>query len=150
MYFRILAGYDDLILDKDDIFEDNENLYWGIAGLLVCFYFIFAFVRYILIYLVILISNEELHEQMIHGLVGSPSAFFDVTPAGQLTNKFSNDLGILDNSLGFCFVDLVEGIVLCLTIFVNAFSIDLFFIIPGVLCFVFLIAFFFFCKQAII
>jgi hypothetical protein len=42
---------------------------------------------------------------MIHGLVRSPSTFFDITPTGRLINKFSNDLGILDNTLIFVFTD---------------------------------------------
>ena len=79
-----------------------------------------------------LVSNEVLHEEMIQGLVRSPSFFFDITPTGQLTNKFSNDLGILDNTLGFSFVDLIEGPIVCTILLVNVFSIDLFFIIPGI------------------
>jgi ATP-binding cassette subfamily C (CFTR/MRP) protein 4 len=44
---------------------------------------------------------------MIHGLVRCPSSYFDVTPTGRLVNKFSNDLGILDNTLVFVLVDMV-------------------------------------------
>ncbi len=44
---------------------------------------------------------------MIHGLVRSQSFYFDITPTGRLNNKFSNDLGILDNILGFVLVDAV-------------------------------------------
>jgi ATP-binding cassette subfamily C (CFTR/MRP) protein 1 len=44
---------------------------------------------------------------MIHGLVRCPSSYFDTTPTGRLVNKFSNDLGILDNTLSFVFVDMI-------------------------------------------
>ena len=97
-----------------------------------------------------LVSNEVLHEEMIQGLVRSPSFFFDITPTGQLTNKFSNDLGILDNTLGFSFVDLIEGPIVCTILLVNVFSIDLFFIIPGIVNIVFMIFFFWFCKKTIV
>ena len=145
-YFRLLAGYDDLEDGVHSIFGDNDRLYWGIAGLSVFCFFFFAFVRYMLLYTLILMSNEELHEEMIHGVVRSPSSFFDQTPTGELTNKFSNDLGILDNNFVFCFLDVIEGIILCLIIFGNAFAIDLFFLIPGSLCLVGMIWFFWFCK----
>jgi len=44
---------------------------------------------------------------MINGIVRSPCDFFDSTPSGRLTNKFSNDLGILDNTLAFAMCDLL-------------------------------------------
>jgi len=44
---------------------------------------------------------------MIHGLVRCPSSYFDVHPSGRLINKFSNDLGILDNTLPFVMIDIV-------------------------------------------
>jgi hypothetical protein len=46
---------------------------------------------------------------MIHGLVRSPSSYFDTTPTGRLNNKFSNDLGIMDSSLQFVLIDAIEG-----------------------------------------
>ena len=36
---------------------------------------------------------------MLLGIVRSPVNLFDITPSGQLTNKFSNDLGIMDNQI---------------------------------------------------
>ena len=149
-YFRLLAGYDDLQAGSHGIFGSDDRLYWGIAGLAVFCFFFFAFVRYMLLYVVVLVSNEELHEEMIHGVVRSPSSFFDQTPTGELTNKFSNDLGILDNNLTFCFLDLIEGIILCLIIFGNTFAIDLFFLIPGIVCIVLMIWFFWFCKETVV
>jgi hypothetical protein len=44
---------------------------------------------------------------MIFGIVRSPGFFFDQTPSGVLINKFSKDLGILDNSLSQTFLDVL-------------------------------------------
>ena len=44
---------------------------------------------------------------MMHGLVRCPSNYFDTTPTGRLINKFSNDLGILDNTMAFVFTDMI-------------------------------------------
>ena len=87
---------------------------------------------------------------MIHGLVRSPTSFFDVTPIGQLTNKFSNDLGIMDNALAYSLVDVIEGFLVCSILFINVFTIDIFFIIPGLINLAFLIFFFWFCKKTIV
>jgi ATP-binding cassette subfamily C (CFTR/MRP) protein 4 len=87
---------------------------------------------------------------MIHGLVRSPSFFFDITPTGRLNNKFSNDLGILDNMLMFVLTDAVEGTIICIVLLINVFSINLYFIIPGVITIIFVILFFMYCKKAIV
>ena len=87
---------------------------------------------------------------MIHGLVRSPCTYFDQTPTGQLTNKFSNDLGVLDNALAFNLVDIFEGPLIMCVLLVNIFSIDLFFLIPGFLSAIFISIAFLFCKQPIV
>ena len=33
---------------------------------------------------------------MVHGIIRSPSSYFDITPSGRLNNRFSNDLGLMD------------------------------------------------------
>ena len=120
------------------------------AGLALFLYFFINVVRFTFLYLVVLISNEKIHEEMIHGLVRSPTSFFDTTPIGQLTNKFSNDLGILDNTLGFTLIDVIEGPLVCSILFANVFAIDIFFIVPGLINLVFLVFFFWFCKKTIV
>lgn len=42
---------------------------------------------------------------MINAIVRSPGSFFDTTPSGILTNKFSNDLGVIDNGLILMMID---------------------------------------------
>ena len=44
---------------------------------------------------------------MLIGLIRSPLSYFDITPSGQLTNRFSNDLGALDIHVSGCFVELL-------------------------------------------
>jgi ATP-binding cassette subfamily C (CFTR/MRP) protein 4 len=87
---------------------------------------------------------------MIHGLVRCPSSYFDTTPTGRLINKFSNDLGILDNTLSFVFVDMIEGPIVSLIMLANIFQINLFFIPPGIITLIFLVYFFIFCKPTIV
>ncbi len=85
----------------------TKTQFWLALGLLLVGYFIFNLIKYFLLNTTILNSNQALHKDMIHGLVRSPSFYFDITPTGRLNNKFSNDLGILDNILGFVLVDAV-------------------------------------------
>ena len=87
---------------------------------------------------------------MIHGLVRSPLNFFDITPTAQLINKFSNDLGILDNSLCFVFLDVLEMPISTLVAFINIFQINIFFMIPGFIGIFIIVLFFVYCKRIII
>ncbi len=113
-------------------------------------YFMLMFIRYILLNIVVLGSNEKLHEAMMHGLVRCPSKYFDTTPTGRLISKFSNDLGILDNTLAFVFIDMIEGPIISLIMLANIFQINLFFVPPGIIAIVFLVGFFIFCKKTIV
>ncbi len=87
---------------------------------------------------------------MIHGLVRCPSSYFDTTPTGKLINKFSNDLGILDDTLSFVFTDMIEGPIISIIMLANIFQINVFFIPPGVVTLIFLVYFFTFCKPTIV
>lgn len=76
-------------------------------GLLQLGFFIFSVMKFFLLNIVVLNSNKQIHKDMIHGLVRSPSWYFDVTPTGRLNNKFSNDMGILDSMLSFVLTDSI-------------------------------------------
>lgn len=103
---RFLAEYDNQMSGSYSYFKDFQT-YWLVLGIMQIVYFILLCVKYTLLSVVVLGSNEKLHENMIHGLVRCPSSYFDTTPTGRLVNKFSNDLGILDNTLTFVFTDMI-------------------------------------------
>ena len=87
---------------------------------------------------------------MIHGLVRSPSFYFDITPTGQLNNRFSNDLGVLDSNLFYILTDCLQGLIVAFLFIGNIFSINHYFLIPGIFNIVFVIYFFIYCKDVII
>jgi ABC-type multidrug transport system fused ATPase/permease subunit len=124
--------------------------FWLTLGLLLFGYLIFGMIKYFLLYMTILYSNQAIHEDMIHGLVRSPSSYFDMTSTGRLNNKFSNDLGILDSSLQFVLIDAIEGSIVIIILVINVFSINYYFIIPGAINIAVVIFFFMYCKKAII
>jgi ABC-type multidrug transport system fused ATPase/permease subunit len=87
---------------------------------------------------------------MIFGLIRSPSKYFDVTPTGQLINKFANDLGILDNSLSMIFIDVIDGVIGSIVMLINIFQINIYFVPPGLISIVAVAIFFLLSKGAII
>lgn len=135
---------------QDNSFINNERQYWLILGMLQTGYFVLSWLRYFFINIVILFSNEKLHELMVEGLVRSPTSYFDTTPSGRLINTFSNDLGLLDMTLAFSFTDMIEGPIISIGMLINIFTIELFFIPPGVANILFLILFFLYAKRPIV
>lgn len=124
--------------------------FWVALSVLQFAYCLFSFLKYFSLNIVVLNSNELIHEQMIHGILRSPASYFDITLTGKLNNKFSSDLGIMDNMLGFVLIDSIQGVIGAFSSFGNVFSIDLYFLIPGVLNIIFIVYFFIYCKDVII
>lgn len=124
--------------------------YWGILGLLSLVYFLVLTIKYYILNLSVLTAGKSIHETMIKAIVRSPGSFFDSTPSGTLVNKFSNDLGVVDNSLVFCLIDALEGPTVFLIAIVNLCQINLTTIIPTVLAVALAIWFFLYSRPAII
>jgi len=95
-------------------------------------------------------ANQEIHEQMINGIVRSPASFFDTTPSGMIINKFSNDLGILDNSLSSSMSEMFEGPASSLVALVNICILDVFIIPPTIVIVICVFLFFAYARPAII
>jgi len=87
---------------------------------------------------------------MIMGIVRSPGYFFDQTPSGVLINKFSNDLGILDNTLSHTFVDVLEGPFASMVALINVCTIYVYFVPPFIFFFIVAIILFFYSKEVMI
>ena len=113
-------------------------------------YFLILVIKYYCLNIAILMANQEIHEQMINGIVRSPASFFDTTPSGMIINKFSNDLGILDNSLSSSMSEMFEGPASSLVALVNICILDVFIIPPTIVIVICVFLFFAYARPAII
>ena len=82
IFVLFLAGYEDLLSGEHNIFGGDTTVYWGWMGAIQATYFLFLLVKYFLMQLVVLKSNEKIHDDMIYGLVRSSCTYFDTTPTG--------------------------------------------------------------------
>ena len=60
---------------------------------------ILAFFRTFLHHVLCLKSSETIHNDMFMKILKAPSRFFDVNPGGRILNRFSKDLGLVDELL---------------------------------------------------
>ena len=110
------------------MFDNNFNSFWLTLGLILLFYFVLLYLRAFLLNYTIFIANKAIHRKMIHAVVRSPPSYFDVTPSGILNNRFSSDLGVLDNGLITNMIISVEGPISILVVMVSVCQAYIYFI----------------------
>ena len=105
----------------------------GAMWLLALFTFsgsIFMFLRGFNFYYVVLQASRRLHNKMLHRIVHTPIRFFDTNPSGRILNRFSKDIGFLDEQLPRFFYDFWQFATYQLSIAVATCAVQVFMIIP--------------------
>ena len=93
--------------------RDKTNLV--IYGCLVGASFVFAILRAYGFLLVSLRCSERLHDKMVLAILQAPVLFFDSNPVGRILNRFSKDIGCLDELLPKTFLFSIQLVLLVIT-----------------------------------
>ena len=93
--------------------KDKTNL--TIYGGLVAASFILSIIRAYIFFLVCLRSSERLHDKMVMALLKEPVLFFDSNPVGRILNRFSKDVGSMDELLPLQFLSTIQLVLLLLS-----------------------------------
>ena len=93
--------------------QDRTNL--TIYGCLVGAAIIFAIIRAYVFLLVCVRCSERLHDKMVVALLQAPVLFFDSNPAGRILNRFSKDVGCMDELLPQRFLFSIQLVLLLFT-----------------------------------
>lgn len=86
------------------LFEDYEEqfstyTYLYICGGLTGALFIIALFRSMLFYKLAMLSSQKLHDNMFDRIVATSMRFFDTNSSGRILNRFSKDIGSVDELL---------------------------------------------------
>ncbi|KAI4466028.1 atp-binding cassette sub-family c [Holotrichia oblita] len=91
------------------------------AGLIVSL-FVIALSRSMLFYKVAMIASENLHNNMFMNVIYTSMRFFDLNPSGRILNRFSKDMGAVDELLPKAILDagqvFLEGICVCVVYYI--------------------------------
>ena len=90
--------------------KDNTNL--TIYGCLVGASLIFAVIRAYAFLRVSLRCSERLHDNMVLAILQAPVLFFDSNPVGRVLNRFSKDVGCMDELLPQTFLISIQRVLL--------------------------------------
>ncbi|KAL9971726.1 hypothetical protein ACROYT_G017928 [Oculina patagonica] len=93
--------------------KDRINL--TIYGCLVGASFVFAFMRAHGFFSVSLRCSERLHDKMVVAVLQAPVLFFDSNPVGRIMDRFSKDVGCIDEVLPKTFLMSIQLLLLLFT-----------------------------------
>ncbi|XP_077339166.1 ATP-binding cassette sub-family C member 4 isoform X3 [Lithobates pipiens] len=87
----------------------DNGFYLGVYAGLTVATIIFGILRSVLVFQVLVSAAQALHNQMFQSLLRAPVLFFDRNPIGRILNRFSKDIGHLDDLLPFTFLDFLQS-----------------------------------------
>ncbi|KAL9951145.1 hypothetical protein ACROYT_G043758 [Oculina patagonica] len=90
--------------------KDKTNL--AIYACLVGACLIFALTRAFGFLLICLRCSERLHDKMVVAILEAPVLFFDSNPVGRILNRFSKDVGCLDEMLPRTFLTSIQYVLI--------------------------------------
>ncbi|XP_070538811.1 ATP-binding cassette sub-family C member 4-like [Ptychodera flava] len=103
--------------------EENKNFLFLYTSL-VAASLLFGLIRSISLFLGAVNASRNLHSQMFDAIMHTYISFFDSNATGRILNRFSKDVGIMDDLLPFSLVDFMQHSliligILCVVIVVN-------------------------------
>ncbi|KAL9954314.1 hypothetical protein ACROYT_G041835 [Oculina patagonica] len=76
--------------------------------------FLLSIIRAVVFVNALLNSSQHLHNSMMSAVLKAPVLFFDTNPVGRIINRFSRDIGIMDELLPDVFLEAVEIVLYCI------------------------------------
>ncbi|XP_048247853.1 ATP-binding cassette sub-family C member 4-like isoform X3 [Haliotis rufescens] len=117
--------------------DTNVNIY--IFTSIVVSVFLFGLLRALLFFKIAVDASQALHNRMFAKILRAPISFFDNNPVGRILNRFSKDVGHMDDLLPITFFDFVQCFLLIIGIIIVAGVINPWVFIPTVpLCVLFI------------
>ncbi|XP_023383782.1 multidrug resistance-associated protein 4 [Pteropus vampyrus] len=125
------------------------NWYLGIYSGLTIAIFIFAIARSLLLFYVLVNSSQTLHNKMFESILKAPILFFDRNPIGRILNRFSKDIGHIDDLLPLTVLDFIQTFLQVISVVGVAVAVIPWIVIPLVpLCIIFFVLRSFFLETS--
>lgn len=113
------------------LYDVDASYYLGVYAVLGAVYVFICFSREIILFWGSRRASWCLHESLLKSILRAKFRFFDSTPLGQLTNRFSKDIQSLDQEVAPIAIGMIHSAASVLTIVVLISAITPGFLIPG-------------------
>ncbi|CAG9814462.1 unnamed protein product [Phaedon cochleariae] len=104
-----------------------------IYGVLIILAVILTLSRSILYYKMCMLASKNLHSKMFNALLKAPMRFFDTNPSGRVLNRFSKDMGAIDELLPRVLLDAIQIGLVAFGILINIAVANNYLVIPMVI-----------------
>jgi len=109
----------------------DAGYYLGVYALLGLIYILICLGREIILFWGSLYASRKIHERLLNSILRAKFKFFDSTPLGQLTNRFSKDVQAIDQEVAPVAIGLFHSAASVVTIVILISIITPGFLIPG-------------------
>lgn len=94
---------------------------------------VMVLVRSLLMYIIIVFANTNIHNKMAEKVIRSPIVFFDSNPIGRISTRFTKDLVMLDMLLPPMSTLTTQGALRCASVVISISIVNLYLIILTVI-----------------
>nr|AHB63235.1 multidrug resistance-associated protein [Chrysomela lapponica] len=117
--FSFDTFFDQVILDNRIYKLLKTDYSMGVYGFLIIAAIIFTIGRSVLFCKLTMLASTNLHSDMFHTLLKAPMRFFDTNPSGRVLNRFSKDMGAVDEILPRTLLESIQIMLVMCGILVN-------------------------------
>ncbi|XP_065304617.1 ATP-binding cassette sub-family C member 5-like [Dermacentor albipictus] len=126
--------------NSTDAHSHSDSFYYIAYGVAVPVMLLCGIVKGIACTVIMLRASSKLHNQMLHGILRCPTSFFDVTPSGRITNRFSKDMDEMDIRVPFFLEMVVQSLLsIVLQLIISVYVYQVFCIVLGAAVVVYLL-----------
>ena len=109
----------------------NVIIYCVLMGVLL----ILAFLRTLSVFLLSLRASISLHNRIFKRLLRAPLAFFEDNPIGRILNRFTRDMGFVDQQIPSTIVELNQSMLIVTSVVVTGGIVNPYMVIPALVLF---------------
>ncbi|XP_017777905.1 PREDICTED: probable multidrug resistance-associated protein lethal(2)03659 [Nicrophorus vespilloides] len=103
-----------------------------IYSVLILLTVVLTIVRSLAFYKVCMNSSKSLHNNMFGNILEATMRFFDTNPSGRILNRFSKDIGAVDEILPRCMLDSIQIFMVMFGILIMVFIVSPIMILPTI------------------
>ncbi|CAH1101123.1 unnamed protein product [Psylliodes chrysocephalus] len=118
---------------KYTVFTNEEDRYMIIYSIFILASIILTPIRSLNFTRIVMNSSRNLHHKMFRNVLEAPMKFFDTNPSGRILNRFSNDMGIIDELIPQAFIDFIQVFLVLIGILLIIFIKVPYMIVPALL-----------------
>ncbi|XP_029155458.1 multidrug resistance-associated protein 4-like isoform X2 [Nylanderia fulva] len=120
------------IIDMDFSYLDTNTALWIYGGFIIVSV-IMTTCRNLIFYQICMNASKNLHNFMFSCLLKAPMSFFDNNPSGRILNRFSKDIGAVDEILPRTMIETIQIFAVMIGILIQIFIINWWLIFPTII-----------------